>query len=215
MSHTSEIVGVVADGRPYRPDRATPPEIYWPIRQYPRLAAYLVVRVQTDVEGIERAARARVAAVHPDVQLSSFVSLNDRLARALVTPRFNLILIGAFALLALLLTAVGVFGVIAYAVASRTHELGLRIALGASPRRLAQDVARHGLVLAGIGMAGGSVVALATRRLLATMLYGLAATDWVTWTLTVGAFGLVATAASYLPARRAARVDPLTALRAE
>jgi putative ABC transport system permease protein len=215
MGHTSEIVGIVADIQPYRPDRATPPEIYWPIRQYPRLAAYLVMRVAPGTQGIEKMVRARVAMVDPGVQLTPVVSFDERFSRTLVTPRFNMLIIGVFALVAITLAAVGVFGVIAYSIASRTREIGVRIALGATPQRIVADVVRQGMMLAGAGMVIGLAGALALGRLFATLLYGLAPTDWVTLASTLLGFVTVASGACYLPARRAAAVDPLTALRHE
>jgi putative ABC transport system permease protein len=215
MTHTSEIVGIVADIQPYRPDRATPPEIYWPIRQYPRLAAYLVMRVAPGVQGIEKMVRARVAAVDAGVQLTPVVSFDERFSRTLVAPRFNMLILGVFAFVAIALAAVGVFGVIAYSIASRTREIGVRVALGATPQRIVADVVRRGMTLAGAGMVIGLAGALALGRLFATLLYGLAPTDWLTLSITVLGFGAVAFGASYLPARRAAAVDPLTALRHE
>jgi putative ABC transport system permease protein len=215
MEHASEIVGIVADVRPYRPDRPTPPEIYWPIRQYPRLAAYLVMRTTPGVQGLERSIRGRVAAVDANVQLTPVVSLDERFARELVGPRFNVLLIGALAFVAVALAAVGVFGVISYSVASRTREIGVRMALGATPRQLVAAVVRQGITLAVVGIAIGLGGALALGRFLTSLLYGLAPTDAATLAVTLVGFGLVAAAASYLPARRAARVDPLTALRQE
>jgi predicted permease len=214
-AHTSEIVGVVGDVRPFRPDQVTVPEIYWPIRQYPRFGAYLVVRAAPGTGGVEKTLRARVAAVDPGLQLSPVVSLNDRFSRALVTPRFNMVLLGAFALVAVALAAIGVFGVMAYSVASRTREIGVRIALGATPAQIVAQVVRRGLLLTVTGLALGLVGALAQGRLLEAILYGLAPTDWLTLTVSIVAFALVALSASYVPARRAARVDPLTALRQE
>ena len=214
-THTSEIVGIVADMSSYRADRPTPPQIYWPIRQYRRLAAYLVIRVSPGAARIERLVRAQVASVDPDVQVGPVLSLNETFARRLITPRFNLLLFGAFALAAIALAVVGVFGVIGYAIASRTREIGICMALGATPQRLVRDVVRHGMTLTAAGMALGLAGALALGRVLATQLYGLPATDGVTLTLTVLGFAVVALGASYLPARRAARVDPLTALRQE
>ena len=213
MQHTSEIVGIVRDIRPYRPDLAAPPEIYWPIRQYPRLAAYLVMR--TDRGPSAQTVRTRVASVDPDIQVSPVVSLNERFSRVLVTPRFNALLLGAFAFVALALATVGVSGVIAYAVASRTREIGIRIALGATPRRLMAEVVGHGMTLAAFGMALGIAGALALGRVLATMLYGLAPHDWLTLCGATAVFATIAFCASYVPARRAARIDPLTALRQE
>lgn len=213
MKHTSEIVGIVRDIRPYRPDLAAPPEIYWPIRQYPRLAAYLVMR--TDREPSAQSVRTCVASVNPSMQVSPVVSLNERFSRVLVTPRFNALLLGAFAFVALALATVGVSGVIAYSVASRTREIGIRIALGATPRRLMTEVVSHGMTLAAIGMVLGIAGALALGNVLATMLYGLAPHDWVTLCLAIAVFTAIAFCASYVPARRAARIDPLTALRQE
>jgi putative ABC transport system permease protein len=213
MHHTSEIVGIVADIQPYRPDRATAPEIYWPIRQYPRLAAYLVMRVAPGVQGIEKMVRARVAAVDPGVQLTPVVSFDERFSRTLVAPRFNMLILGVFALVAIALAAVGVFGVIAYSIASRTREIGVRLALGATPRNIVADVVRRGMTLAGAGMVFGLAGALALGRLFATLLYGLPPTDWLTLSIALLGFGVVAFGASYLPARRAAAIDPLTALR--
>jgi putative ABC transport system permease protein len=215
MTHTSEIVGVVADKQSYRADQPTPPEIYWPIRQYPRLAAFLVMRVSPGTTGVEKLLRARVASVDPEVQPGIVQSLDERFAERLVTPRFNMLLFGTFAVVATALAAVGVFGVIAYSIASRTREIGVRIALGATPQRLVADVVRRGMLLTGAGMAIGLAGALAAGRVLATMLYGLPPTDWSTLALTLAGFAAIAFAASYLPARRAARVDPLAALRQE
>ena len=215
MSQVAEIVGVVTDVKSYRSDRPTPPQIYWPIRQYPRLAAYLVFRVPPGAGSVEKLVKERVASIDPDVQPGVFLSLNEKLSRTLITPRFNMLLFAAFAFVAIALAAVGVFGVIAYSIASRTREIGVRIALGATPRRLVADVVRRAMLLAGTGMAIGMAGALAAGRTLATMLYGLPVTDWITLALTLAGFAAVAFAACYLPARRAARIDPLAALRQE
>jgi len=214
-TQTSEIVGVVADVKSYRRDNPTLPEIYWPIRQYPRLAAYLVMRVSPGLDAVEKLVRARVASADAGIQLTPVLTLNERFAQKLITPRFNMLLFAAFAFVAIALAAVGVFGVIAYSIASRTREIGVRMALGATPQRLVADVVRRGMVLTGIGMAIGLAGALATGRVLATMLYGLPPTDRLALTLTVLGFAAVALGASYLPARRAARIDPLSALRQE
>jgi len=212
-AHTSEIVGVVADVKSYRADQANGPQIYWPLRQDRRFAAYLVLRVTPGVEGIERLVRARVASIDPDVQRGPLLSLNETFTRKLVTPRFNMLLFAAFAVIAVTLAAVGVFGVIAYSIASRTREIGIRIALGATAPQLVGEVVRRGMTLTAIGMALGLAGALALGRVLATLLYGLPATDGITLTLAVLGFAAVGFGASYLPARRAARIDPLAALR--
>jgi putative ABC transport system permease protein len=215
QDHPAEVVGVVADVRPLRPDEPTPLQIYWPNDQYRRGAAYILVRTAPGSAGIEKAIRARVASVNPGVQLSSFVSIDERLSRNLVSPRFNLALVSSFALVAVLLALVGVYGVIAYSVASRVREFGVRMALGATPRRLMSSVMGAGARLVGIGIALGVAGALAVGRLISSLLYGLPATDGLTLASAVALFAVVAAAACWLPARRASRVDPIAALRAE
>jgi putative ABC transport system permease protein len=143
------------------------------------------------------------------------VTLDERLSRDLVSPRFNLALIASFALVAVLLALVGVYGVIAYSVASRTRELGVRVALGATPRRLMSSVLTAGARLVGIGIAVGVAGAIAVGRLISSLLYGLTPTDAPTLASAIAIFALVGAAACWLPARRASRVDPIAALRAE
>ena len=213
--HTAEVVGVVSDVRPLRPDEPPPPQIFWPNDQYRRGAAYILVRTAAGAAGFEQAIRARVTSVDPGVQLSSFVSIDERLSRNLVSPRFNLALVASFAIVAVLLALVGVYGVVAYSVASRTRELGVRMALGATPRRLMSSVLTAGARLVGVGIALGVAGALAAGRLISSLLYGLPATDGLTLASAIVLFAAVAAAACWLPARRASRVDPIAALRAE
>jgi putative ABC transport system permease protein len=213
--HPADIIGVVSDVKPLRPDEPTPPQIYWPNDQYRRGAAYLVVRTASGVTGIEKAIRERVASVDPDVQLSAFGTIEDRLSTNLVSPRFSMLLIAFFALIAVLLASVGVYGVIAYSVACRTREIGVRMALGATPRRLVATAINGGLRLVGIGIVAGVAGALAVGRALASLLYGLPANDARTLGSAVALFALVAVVACWLPARRASQVDPVVALRAE
>ncbi len=215
QEHPSEIVGVVPDVRPFRPDEPTTPQIYWPIRQYRRGAAYLIVRTTTGIAGLEKAVKARVASVDAGIQMSRFVSLDEHVDDNLVKPRFNVALIAAFALVAVLLAAVGVYGVIAYSVASRTREIGVRVALGATPQRLVMSVVRQGMGMTALGMMIGCAGALAVGRLTSALLYGLSATDPLTLAGSVALFALVAFAACWLPARRASRIDPISALRME
>lgn len=213
--HPSTIVGVVADVMPFEPDRAPPPQIYWPIRQFRRGAAYLVLRTDTEAAGLERAVRARASAVAAGVQVSPFVTLDQRLARNLVSPRFTALLVGTFAAAATLLAAIGIYGVIAYAVASRTREIGVRVALGATPGRLMAAVVGRGMVLASAGIGAGLAGALVIGRVLGTLLYGLSPRDPLTLTAAVMFFALLALAACWVPARRASRMSPVSALRAE
>ena len=213
--HTAEIVGVVADATSHRADRPTPPQIYWPYRQDVRGAAYLVMRAPAGLEGLEKTVRARVAGVNPLIDLNAFTTLDDYFERTLVNPRFNVALVAVFALVAVALAAVGVYGVIAYTVASRTREIGVRIALGATPGGIVSEVVRRGMTLAAIGMAVGLAGALAVGRSLESLLYGMPPNDLLTLGGAAVSFALVALAASWVPARRAAKVDPIAALRTE
>ena len=214
-NHPAEIVGVVSDVKPWRPDEPTSPQIYWPIQQYRRGAAYLVLRTTPGIPGIEQSIEARVAGINPSIQLNAFRTLDDQVARRLVSPRFNMLLVASFAVVALLMAAVGVYGVNAYAVASRTREFGVRVALGASPGQLVSSVVRRGMALASIGIAAGCAGAIAVGRLLTSLLYGLPARDPLTLAAAVGILTLVAALACWVPARRASRVDPVAALRAQ
>jgi putative ABC transport system permease protein len=215
QEQAADIVGIVSNVRPFQPDEAVAPEIFWPIRQYPRFAAYLVMRLSPGVGGIEDAVNARVTQINPGIQVASFVPIERIVTRTLVSPRFNMTLIGVFALVAIALAAVGVYGVMASTVASRTRELGLRIALGATPGQLVASVVRQAMTLAAIGLGVGVVSALLLGRLLTSLLHGVPVTDAVTLAVTIGAFLAVTAAAAYIPARRASKVDPLTALRNE
>jgi predicted permease len=215
QKHRAEIVGIVSDVRPLQPNQSPPPQIYWPIQQYPRGAAYLILRTAPEVAGIQKSVEMRVAAIDGNIQLNRFVTLDERLARWLVSPRFNMLLVIAFALVALLLAAVGVYGVIASSVASRTREFGIRVALGATPEQLVRNVVRGAMVLAFFGVAAGCTGGLAGGRLLASLLYGLPVTDLPTLAAAAAVLVLVAIVASWTPARRASRVDPVVALRAQ
>ncbi len=213
--YASEIVGVVADTRPLRPDEATRPQVFWPIRQYRRGAAYLVARTTPGMAGLEAALRSRVASVNASIQLSPVRSLDEWFSRELVAPRFTMLLVLAFSIVALLLGAVGVYGVIAYALASRMRELGVRIALGATPGRLVRSAVGRGMLLASAGIAIGLVAALPLGRVIAGLLSGLPPHDPVALGGAVLTLALAAAVACWLPARRASRIDPIAALRVE
>jgi putative ABC transport system permease protein len=193
--HEAEIVGVVADIASFHPNEPVPPLIFWPTDQYPRGAAYLIVRARPGLDGIEKAVRARAEAVDPRIQLGSFTALLTAVRRSLVSPRFNMLLVGVFAVVAVLLAAVGVYGVIAYLVESRTREIGVRIALGATPGRIVGGVVRGGMSLAAVGLAVGLAGTLLVGRLLTSILYGTPPTDPLTLAAAVAGFALVALAA--------------------
>jgi len=212
--HASEIVGVVSDVRPSRPDADVDSEVFWPIRQYPRLGAYIVARVETD-NAVEPVMRAAIQRAVPDIQMGAVRSLDALFDRTLVTPRFSLLLIGTFAVCAVVLAGVGLYGVVAYGVSSRTRELGVRIALGATPSALMASLLWQSVGLAGRGIALGLVAALVAGRFVAGMLYGVPAHDGLTIAAAVVGFALVTLAAAVQPARRVTRLDPIRALRAD
>ena len=210
-----DVIGVVADVRPFRPDAVPEPEIYWPIAQRTRFASHFVLRTQGDPAAFERTVRARVAAVAPDVSVNGFRTMDDLVGSGLVSPRFNLAVLGIFAIVALCLAAIGIYGVISYNVSRRTHEIGLRKALGADRDRIVGQIVRQGFSPALAGIALGVVGALALTRLMAGMLYGVRATDPVTLVSVILVFALIAAIACWIPARRAAALEPMDAMRAE
>jgi predicted permease len=209
------VVGVIADVPPFDPTRPVESEAYVPKAQFPRWGTTLVVRVEGDPGRIERSVRDGLARFDPDLQVGSWVALHDRRDRALAAPAFSAGLVGAFAAAALLLAAIGAYGVIAYSVASRTREIGIRLALGARPGTVVRGVVGRGMSLAGFGLALGGLGAVLAASLLESMLYGVRASDPVALCGVLLLFGGVALLASWLPARRAGRLDPTRALRAE
>ena len=210
-----EIVGVVADIPPFLPGTPAQPEIYWPYAQSPRWASYFILRTSGDPSALAKAAAARLKTVDPDMEASGPATLEDRVARQLRRPRFNLLLIGVFAAFALGLTVVGVYGVIAASVAGRTREIGVRVALGASAPRVLGMVVREGMTLVGLGVAIGLVAAIWLTRFASKMLYGVTPGDLLTRGVVVALLAAAALLACLIPARRAAGVDPMVALRAE
>ena len=210
-----EIIGVVADIPPFEPGAPVPPEIYWPYRQSPRWASYFVLRTTGDPAAISRAVEARLRAVDADMSPSGTATMSELVAANLKRPRFNMLLIGAFASLALALTAVGVYGVVAATVAGRTRELGVRVALGASSARVERMVLGEGLALAGAGLVIGLGVAVGVSRFARSLLFGVAPTDPLTYAGIALLLAALTALACWVPARRAGRVDPMVALRAE
>ena len=215
FERTWQIIGVARDVRPFEPDDPGGAEIYMPKRQFPRWGGYFVLRTSGDAADMEEAARARLQVLDGDFNLGSFRTLEEFAHRELVSPRFNMLLIGMFATVAMALAAVGTYGVIAYSVASRTQEIGIRLALGARPELIRTAVIRRGMTIAGVGLALGVAGALTLSRLLGSLLHGISPADPATLGAVVAVFALVALAACWAPARRASKLDPLVALRAE
>jgi len=210
------IVGIVGDIRQFGPSSAPWPEIYMPNEQHPRTATGMNVLVRTAGEpgALTETLRRKVRALSPDVPLK-FTTMEASLAENTAAPRFRTLLLGIFAGLAVILAMAGVYGVMAYVVGQRSNEIGLRMALGATSGDVLRLVLRQGLALAAIGLALGLAGAFAASRLLTSMLFEVKPNDPVTYAGVAVLLGVVALAASYIPARRAARIDPLVALRQE
>lgn len=211
-----KIVGIVGDIRQRGPAGRPEPEIYMPFEQHPRPSSSMSVLVRTaaDPVALFETMRRKAQAVSPDVPVK-FTTLETILAENVAAPRFRTLLLGIFAGLAVCLAMAGVYGVMAYVVGQRANELGLRMALGASPGKVMGLVLRQGLALAGIGLTIGLCGAIAATRLLTKMLFEVKAGDPLTYGGVVILLAVVAVAACYIPARRATKVDPLIALRQE
>jgi putative ABC transport system permease protein len=210
------VAGDVQNGAPGDPPR---PVIYVPYTANPWTHMNLVVRTTGDPAALIPVLERAVLGVEPAIPIAGggagFMVMDEQSARGLGAQRFNTSLLTVFALAALLLAAIGIYGLMAYAVTQRTREMGIRMALGARPRDVLSLVVRQGMVLAGVGIAFGIGGAFAATRLLGSMLYGVTPTDLTTLTSVAVLLGAVAFLACWLPARRAARVDPTVALRAE
>jgi putative ABC transport system permease protein len=210
-----EIAGVVGDVRQKALDTDPKPGVFISNLQEPSGPSNLVARAHGDPKRLAQTIVREIHLLNPDLPISGIRTMDEYVSSSVASPRFNTILLGAFAALALVLAAVGIFGVISYSVAQRTQELGIRRALGADSWSMMRLVLAQGLSLAGIGLAVGLVGAFALTRLLESLLFGVAATDPITFLFVAMIVVAVALLASYLPARRAGAVDPMVALRYE
>jgi putative ABC transport system permease protein len=214
-----EVVGVVGDVRSFGPDTPATPELFLPYTQPPVMAwgafqnsMALVVRTIDDPAAHASTLRSAVRSVDSSVPLYDVLTMEEALGAEMAGPRFSTWLLSMLAAAGLVLAAVGIYGVIAYFVTLRTPEIGLRLALGATPRSVLLMVVRHGAMLASAGIVVGLLAALAATRMLATLLFEITATDPPTYV--VGAVGLFAIAllACAVPALRAVRVSPMQSL---
>jgi predicted permease len=218
------IVGVVRDVREVGLDQQAPPILYVPIGQLADpmarilvqlLPVSLVVRSTADLPGLAPQIERQVASVDPEQPVTEAAGMAEVLARSLAGRRFTAALLGLMSLLALALAALGVYGVISYLVQQRTREIGIRMALGASPAAVLRLVLRQGMLAVLLGIAAGLAGAAVVGRLLGALLYGVGALDPVSFIAAPALLTLVALAACALPAHRASSVDPLIALRME
>ena len=219
-----EIVGVVRDIHDHSLLRSAVPTIYVPLRQVPdahfRIShtffpVQWMVRTRGDSAQVSRSLRDAVRAIDPKLPLSGFRTMDDILGNSLSEQRFHMLLLGLFAGLALALSAAGVYGLMSYSVAQQTKEIGIRMALGATARDTLREIVQRGLRLAVAGIVLGCVGSLAATRLLTKFIFGVTPNDALTYAAVIAVLLSVATAASFVPARRAVRGNPMNSLRAE
>jgi putative ABC transport system permease protein len=208
-----EIVGVAANVRSLELREEPGPELFFSTLQDPFASMSLVVRSSVEPESISGAVRQAVAEVDRTVPVSKVETMEHIVSTSVTQPRFNLFLLGLFSVIALLLSAAGIYGVTAYTVSQRTHELGIRLALGAQVGDVLRMILGQGMAVIMIGVAVGLFAAFALMRLMKSWLYGVSETDPLTFAAITLILSLVALVACYVPARRATRVDPLVALR--
>jgi putative ABC transport system permease protein len=211
----AEIVGVIHDVKTNGLNSPAPDEIYFPVRQLPRPGMAIVARTDGDPAALQAVLRSTVAAVDNDQPISFFATLESNVAQSLGVQRIVASLTTVFAALALVLSAIGLYSVLAYAVSQRTSEIGIRMALGAQPGQVVGLVMRDGLRLVTVGLVAGLAAAAGAARLIETLLFGVRPLDPIVYGGVAGVFTLVAGLACLVPSLRASRIDPLLALRAD
>ncbi|HEY9464385.1 MAG TPA: FtsX-like permease family protein, partial [Vicinamibacterales bacterium] len=213
-----QVVGILDDIKQFRLDWGGASEFYIVdfVPAPPGLGgSYFAVRTDADLAAIAASVRDAVRQMDPSATVSNIATMDQIVSNAMSRPRLYAVLLGIFAGVAMMLAAIGIYGVLSYLVAHRAREIGIRMALGAQRAQVVTLVLRHTTMLTVVGMVAGMVGAMALSRYLESLLYGLTPLDPTTFLAVVVVFGFVATIASYVPARRATRVDPLVALRSE
>jgi putative ABC transport system permease protein len=209
------IVGVVREVKHARLDASLRESVYLPFAQIPIGGSSLAIRTSGRPENLIAAVRNQVREIDPDLPVTRIMPMTEVVARSVWQPRLYTALFGVFAVVALILATVGIYGVMSYSVTQRTREIGLRMALGAERKDVLKLVVGQGLVLAAIGVGVGLVAAAALTRLMSSLLFGVTTTDPITFAAVSVLLTGVALGACFIPARRAAKVDPMVALRYE
>jgi putative ABC transport system permease protein len=209
------VVGLTRDEKHYGLDQEMKPSVFLPLRGVPRIAMDIIVHGSIEPQLLIGPAREILRQMDPDLPMFDIRTMTERLDQSLWARRAYSWLFGAFALVALVLAAAGIYGVISYAVSQRTQEIGIRMALGAQPAQVLREVLAGGMLLVTIGVALGLAGALAAVRLLQTLLFGVSSRDPIIYAAVMLGVVVVGLLANVVPARRAASVDPLRALRCE
>jgi len=213
---TREVIGVVANTRHDSLAQPQGPEMYVPFAQDPGRSLDIVLRVSsTNLVGLNSDVKRAIHEIDKDIYVPVLTPMTRFVDTHLAQPKFNMMLLAVFAAVAMVLAAIGIYGVIAYSVTQRTREIGIRMALGARRTQMLSMVLRQSMTLVVIGLVIGFIVALAATRVMATLLYGVSANDISIYALVITLLGGAALLASYVPARRAMKVDPMVALRYE
>jgi putative ABC transport system permease protein len=211
----TEIIGIVSDVRHSQLDKAVEPMSYWPVAQQPYSSMSIVIRTRGEATAAATAARNIIRTLDPQQPVTDARTLEGLVGNSIARQRFNTLLLLVFAVVALLLAGLGIYGVMSYSVTTRTHEIGIRTALGATAADILRLVMKRGMTLALMGVSAGLLVAVVLTRLLKNLLFGVSATDPLTFIVIAAVLIIVALLACWIPARRAASMDPLVSLRAE
>jgi putative ABC transport system permease protein len=210
-----KIVGIVGDTKPLALDDQPAPEMYMPFNQQPEAAIAVIVRTASDPTSVAGSVREVMSSLDGELPAYGVTTLDKLISESVAQPRLRTVLLGLFAAIALLLAAVGIYGVMSYSVNLRTHEIGVRMALGARNADVIKLVVGNAVVLTLAGLGIGLAVSLAATRLISSLLFSTSETDVVTFAATSMLLAIVAIGSSLVPARRAMKVDPMTALRYE
>jgi putative ABC transport system permease protein len=211
----AKIVGVVGDIKYGVFETQTAPPIYFPYRQAPQAFTYLALKTEHDPTAFVTAVRSEVATIDPDLPVSEFFTLEKVFSDQVLGLSYVAVMLTVMGVIALVLAAVGVYGVMAYSVAERTQEIGVRVAMGAQPRDVLRLIMSRGVLITSVGLLIGLPLAWGLAQLMASLIYGVSAADVTTFVVITLLMGAITLVACYVPTRKAMSVDPIIALRYE